>query len=180
MLNGIAPLLMFTFPPAKPHTFVAGIPLLGDFLTNVGVPIPIYLDENLTGIYVDNETKGIDFEIEADQTTAEEGLVRTKGVDSTVTIQLLAKREAPLLGALLAFADQIFLKAVSQNYRITYLNGSTTVFNGLLKQFTTSKATDDDLTRFTIVISKANQLAPTPKIESPQVPVQTGTVPVAS
>lgn len=178
MLNGLAPILMFTFPPAGSGTVVAGIPVIGRFFSQVGVPIPIYLDEKLTGILVESENAAIDVDIQAEQTADGEAKVTQKGLDSTITVNMLAKKDAPLLGALLAFSDQIFLKAIANNYRLSYLNGSTLVFNGLLKSLTSTKGENDDLVRIAMVISKSNMLAPTPKTPTPQVTPIQGATPI--
>ncbi len=178
MLNGLAPILMFSFPPKVEGLSGTKIPVTENFFTALGTPIPLYLDEKLTGIVVDNESKAVEIEIEADQTVKELPSVAQRGLDSIVTINMKASRNAPILAALLAFSDQIFLKAVANNYRVSYLNGSTLVFNGLLKSFTHTVGEDDDLVRISMVLSKANQLPPTPTATTPQVPMTTGTIPV--
>src|SRR5690606_12365506 len=116
---------------------LSGIPLIGESLAeNVGVPIPLYLDEQLTGVYIESESKSIDVETETkprfDEKKPE---VRQTALNSLIAINMLAKKDAVLLSVLLALNDLIFTKVVSQNYRISYLNGATTVFNGLFHSF---------------------------------------------
>lgn len=167
MLNGVAPILIFTFPvvPKSPaYNALVGIPFIGQQLAdNIGVPIPIYLDEKLTGIYIDSESKALDIEttVEAKDEAGKPD-VRQRGLNNIVTVNLVALRDSILLGALLAFNDMIFQRVVSQEYSVSYLNGPTTIFNGLLHQFNTSVDTDTDLMRVSIQISKANQNKATP------------------
>lgn len=180
MLNGVAPILIFTFPvvPKGPtYNALAGIPFIGKELAeNVGVPIPIYLDEDLTGIYIDTESKALDIEtvVEAKDEAGKPD-VRQRGLNNVVTINLVALKDSILLGALLAFNDMIFQRVVSQEYSVSYLNGPTTVFNGLLHQFNTSVEADTDLMRISIQISKANQNKATPDSGIGTLTKQTGT-----
>lgn len=156
MLNGIAPVLIFNFPPPPKSTLVGGIPVLGEQIERLGfLPIPIYLDEQLTGIQVEEETHSIAFDINAEQTNDEKTLASVKGLDSTVTVRLNARKGNPILSALLTFSDIIFKKAVSQNFSITYLNGPILIFDGLLRSFDTSVGVDDDRIRINMTISKA-------------------------
>jgi hypothetical protein len=162
MLGGIAPILIFNFPVVpKSPTFnaISGIPYIGDFVANnVGVPIPIYLDERLTGVYVENETKSIDIQttVEA-KTEAGTPDVSQRGLDSMVTINMLALKDSIVLSAILALCDMAFQKVVSREYNISYLNGATTIFGGLLHGFQTSVDSDNELIRITLQLSKANQ-----------------------
>jgi hypothetical protein len=75
---------------------------------------------------------------------------------------MTANKDSILLSVLLAFMDQAFQKVVSKNYSVTYLNGATTVFGGLLHGFSTSTDEDTNLIRIVLQISKANQDTPTP------------------
>ncbi len=177
MLNGLAPLIIYKFPVAGSGTFGAKIPIIGKFFSQVGVPIPIYLDEKLTGIYVDSESKAVELDVTTDQTPDGQTLVSQKGVDSIVTINFVAKKDSIILAAFLAFNDLIFQQAISTAYSITYINGATLIFDGLLRSFTSSQGIDDDLIRITMTISKANMKPPTPKPAQAQVDPDRGTLP---
>lgn len=161
MLNGLAPVLIFAFPvKPKGPTFnaLAGIPLIGDSLANsVGVPIPLYLDEKLTGILVESESKAVDIETNV-QPRNDGGppLVDQRTINSTVTINMVANKDSLILSALLAFNDLIIQKVVSKEYTVSYLNGSTLIFGGLLHGLTTSEGSDDTLIRISLTLSKAN------------------------
>lgn len=162
MLGGLHPILIFNFPIALKNPLTAaseGVPTAErTWIDKIGIPIPIYLDPNLTGIHVDSETKALD--IESDPYTSQDGkttVVIQKALNNTVTVNLIAKRDSIILAALLSMSDLVFTKVISQEYGVTYLNGPTTVFNGLLDSFTAHPGDNDDLMRITIVLSKARQ-----------------------
>lgn len=164
MLNGIAPLFIFTIPADAKAKIdpLDGVPILTDGKIT-GIPIPIYLDENLTGIYIDQEEKSIDIDnevigLQKNPSTGLEGTTKVKQnpIESLVTIHLIASKSSIILTVLLALSDLIFSKAVSGGYGISYLNGPTTMFNGLLKTFVTAPGSNDTLMRITIQLSKAN------------------------
>jgi hypothetical protein len=181
MLNGVAPILIFTFPVSeKSPTFnaIAGIPLVNEIVSAIGVPIPIYLDERLTGVYVESETKAIDIQTTVEAKT-EAGVpdVSQRGLDSLVTINMLANKDSIVLSAILALCDMVFQKVVAQEYKISYLNGVTTVFNGLLHGFQTSVDSDNDLVRITLQLSKSNQNLGNKPVAT-MLPKITGAVPI--
>lgn len=182
MLNGVAPIIIFSFKPQLTQALfsgVAGIPVIGDVLNNIGIPIPIYLDENLTGIHVESESKAIDIDTQIQ--TRYDGKPANydqRGLSNLITINMLANRTSILLSVLLAMNDVIFSKVVAKEYNITYLNGATTIFGGLLHGFSTQSGSDDDLIRIVMQIEKGNQNKPTPANLSFQLPKITGATPV--
>lgn len=180
MLNGVAPILIFYFPPGSaPANALAGIPLIGSTIASFGVPIPIYLDENITGIVVDSETRDIDIETVAQpRNDGQPPLIDQRGVNSTVNIHMFAQQDSVILTALLALSDIIFTKVVQKNYSVSYLNGSTLIFNGLLHGFSTNKSTDNDLVKIQMVLSKANQASTQPPSSVPTVTPVVGATPL--
>lgn len=173
MLNGVAPIFIFTFPVVPPTiaNALSSVPYVGNFLEDVGLPIPIYLDEQFTNIAVDSETKNIDIdtEVKANTDPNKKPIVKQNAIDSTVTVNLVAVKDSLLLTILLAMSDLIFTRAASQAYTVTYLNGPITVFNGTLKSFTTSANADSTKLDVSIVLSKANYRAPTVQATLPSV-----------
>jgi hypothetical protein len=147
--------------------FLGGIPLVGDAFSNAGVPIPIYLDENLTGVYIESESKSID--IDTDITPKYEQnptgaivsttLVNQSGLNNLVTINMIASRDNLILSVLLALNDMVFTRVVSGKYSISYLNKSTLIFGGLLHSFQTSSSADDTLLKITMQIQKNDKTA---------------------
>lgn len=181
MLNGIAPILIFNFPIAsKPLSFLEGVPLIGGALASAGVPIPLYLDEELTGLYVESETKAIDIETTV-QARNDGGppLIDQRGLNNLITINMLASQDSILLSVLLALNDIIFSKVVSKEYSVSYLNKTTTIFGGLLHGFSTQVGNDDDLIRITLQLSKGSENGTIPSNVTSVLPKITGAIPVA-
>lgn len=180
MLNGIAPIFIFTISPVpKASNPLAGIPIVSDFVENIGVPIPIYLDEQLTGLYVDTEEKSIDIDNDVVAVNKGGAKVFQNPLESMVTINLIGKKDSIALMVLLAMNDLIFSK-LKYGYGISYLNGPTAIFNGLLKTFATNTTADNDLIRITMQISKAKGNATTTALSAGQntttLSAQAGTV----
>lgn len=170
MLGGIAPILIFTFPPLLGidlTSILTGIPIIGDSLSGIGVPIPLYLDERLTGLYVESETKAIDIDTDIQpvyrKTTNEiTNYINQSGINNIITVNMLASRDNLFLSALLALNDMIFDRVVKTKYRVSYINKTTLIFGGLLHSFSTQANSDDDLLKITMQIQKNNQNKTTP------------------
>lgn len=183
MLNGLAPILIFYFPIVpKSFTFnaLSGIPVIGgqDVTLNlIGIPIPIYLDERVTGVYIESETKSLEIDTTVDaRADGSDARFSQRGLDNSVTVNLLANKDSILLSALLALNDIIFNKVVSREYSVSYLNGTTLIFNGLLHSFNTSVGTNDDLIRISMQLMKTHT-KPTPSLAFSETPKITGTTP---
>jgi len=165
MLGGIAPILIFTFPPLLGidlSKILSGIPLIGDSLSGIGVPIPLYLDEGLTGLYVESETKAIDIDTDITpiyrKTTNEiTNYVNQSGLNNIITVNMLASRDNVFLAVLLALNDMVFERVVQTKYRVSYFNKSILLFGGLLHSFSTQASNNDDLLRITLQIQKSKK-----------------------
>lgn len=182
MLNGRAPLLIFNFPlftSGETFNAISGIPVVGDFLaSNIGIPIPIYLDPDITGIQVESESKALDIDTESKQRyDGQPPEVKQRGITNLITVNLVASRTSDYLTVLLAMNDMIFSRLVSKHYNVSYINGATTIFNGLLHGFSANGDSDTDKMQITLQISKANLKA---TVEPPGrffLPKITGAVP---
>lgn len=170
MLNGIAPLLIFSFPPSVPNEVfnaVNGLPIIGNNpLFQLGIPIPIYLDENLTGIYVESQSKSIDIDTDItplyrSTTNTTTSFINQSGINNLVSVQLLASRSSVLLSVILAMCDMAFDKIVQSKYTVSYINGSTLIFGGLLHSFSSQQSSTDDLVHINLQIQRNNQNKPT-------------------
>jgi len=161
MLNGISPIIIFStslIPKPPLLNALSGLPVVGEAFS-AGIPIPIYLDEQRTGIVVESETSSIDIDtnFEGKSDTSDSALVVSQSpIDSIVTVNMLANKNSLLLTVLLTLAETAFKKAVSKEYSITYLNGTTVIFGALLRTFATSVSADDDLIRITFQLSKGD------------------------
>lgn len=161
MINGLAPVLIFTFPLTEKDALfksLSGVPLLSEsFLTDIGIPIPIYLDEKLTGIYIDSESRSIDIQTTVEATKeGETPDISQRGLDNQVTINMKASKNSVMLTAILALIDMAFQRVVSRSYNVSYFNGSTTIIGGLLHGFSTSTDSDNDLVTISLQLSKSN------------------------
>lgn len=186
MLGGISPVLIFQFSKKVPATavgpvepsFLSKIPVISDIPTLVEAPpIPIYLDEGITGLLVDSEEKHVD--IETDTETKTDGsapTVNQKAIASTVSIQFTGKKDSIKMILLSAMIDVVFEKVTSQEYALSYLSGATTVFRGVLHSYGVSQNSSNDLVTIKLEISKGtkNPVKPNP---IPTVPGLTGTLP---
>lgn len=186
MLGGIAPIIIFTFPPALGIDFsrvLGGIPLIGDALSGVGIPIPVYLDENLTGIYIESESKSLDIDTDivpvyrSDNTKTATNFINQSGINNLVTVNLLANRDSLILSVLLALNDMVFSKLVSGKYTMSYINGTTLIFGGLLHSFSVQANSDDTLLKIQMQIQKNNQNKPSVVSQYLNVPAIPGVTP---
>ena len=170
IVSSVAPILIFTFPFDSDSTnpvfnALSGLPLIGkdSFVgSNIGVPIPVYLDEQLTGLYVQSENQNIDIATEQnDAANSTKPFLTQKSISNTVSINLLGKRDSIFVAALLALVDIAYPKLVKAKYRVSYLNGSTVVLGGLIQGVTAQRQNDSELVDLTITIHKADSLGPT-------------------
>ena len=162
MLNGIDPIIIFQFSKLA-NTALASvigrIPIVSEIPTLIPMPpIPIYLSETLTEIQVDNESKNVDLETNtetmSDATTPD---VNQRGIGNVVSINLTAKKSSVGVTLLSAMIDQLFDKATSKEYAITYLHGPITVFGGVLHSYSVEQGADNDLLSIKIELSKGQQ-----------------------
>lgn len=159
MLNGIAPILIFQFSKNIASTeSVSKIPILSSIVSSIPLPpIPLYLDEKLTGIIVDSEDKNIDIETSQDTLTdGDSPLISQKGIESTVKINMRASKESIGLTILSAVADMILPRVTSQEYSIAYINGATTMFNAKLKSFQVNSSSENTLLNITLELIKGD------------------------
>lgn len=171
MLNGLDPLLVIVLKQKGILDFFGPQSAIASLVPDVGVPIPIYLSERLTGIYVENESRSIDLITTVEPTTnmdarsvgEREVKVTQTAADSHVTVNLLASRDSILLTALIALMDLLLKRAVSAEYELHYLSGPTAIFGALLHRFATSVSRNDDLVRIEMTLSTAAKKTPVPK-----------------
>ncbi len=178
MLNGIDPIIIFNFKKIPPGlATIAKIPVIASIVEAIDLPaIPIYLSENLTGIFIDSEDKNID--IDTTTNTLSDGStpdISQRGISSTVTVIMKATKDS--IGATLfsAMAELVFPKLTSKEYSITYLHGAVTVFAGLLHSFAVTANANDNLLNITFSLIKPPLGV---KAAIPVVPKITGTVPL--
>jgi hypothetical protein len=186
MLGGVAPILIFTFPQIPPPPPKGGIPVAAQsffqsLAQNIGIPIPIYLDESVTGVYIASESKSLAIdttpEKKYDETTKAE-ITYQRAIQNDVTIEMFAKRESILLSVFLAMNDIIFKKVIAESYNVAYINGPTVILNGLLQGFSSSTGNDDNLVRLSLHLSKAKDQTVQLLKSTLDIPKSTGSIPV--
>ncbi len=194
MLNGIDPIIIFSFFKLKPETTVDTSKFI-DFGAEADKfslpPIPIYLSEKLTGIYIDTEEKNIDIETtsETPRDSSKETFFSQKGIGSTIAVNMIASSDSVGLTLLLAMTDLIFSKVTSKEYSVTYLHGAVTLFNGLLHAFSITQDSNTTLYHIKLELSKgtkpkAPQVQPTDSSQTANLndagKVSSGTLPKAT
>lgn len=188
MLDGIDPVIIFqfkkkadpTFIGPQPQSVLAKIPILSDIPTFVEEPpIPIYLSENITGLFIEADSKSIDantdIETKADGKAPD---VTQKGLSSTVKVELIATKESIGVTLISAMMDQIFDKLSSKEYSVTYLHGAVTVFRGLIHSFSIDQEAGTDKYRISLEISRGSTKTPKEENKIIEVPKAPGATPL--
>lgn len=172
MLGGISPIIIFQFSKLQPTLgeTISKIPLVSKIPTLIDEPpIPIYLDEALTGILIDSEDKSIDIDTTFNTTTkGDSPTVDQKGVGSFISINITIKKTSIGVALLSAMMDRVFEKVTSKEYKVTYLNGAVTIFRGVIRSMVLNQNADNELATLRIEISKGEK--------QPQAPPSIGSV----
>lgn len=181
MLNGIDPIIIFQFSKNVPQSseLLAKIPLVNQIPNLIlSPPIPIYLSEQLTGLFIDMEAKNIDAETSTEtKTDGTPPDVRQSGISNTVTIDLKGKKDSTGLTLFLALADLAYDKLTSKEYSITYLHGPVTVFGGLLHHFSFNSDPNEDIIRIKVELGRGPAKEPVNTTGSATVGKSTGALP---
>ncbi len=185
MLNGIAPILIFEFSKtAKAAANNKKIPVVSSILSKLPLPfIPIYLDEQLTGLVIDTEELSMEVDTSTETLTISDTPEQNqRGINNTIKIAFTAKRDSIGLLLLTAMGDLIFPKVTSKEYAITYMHGSIIVLHGLLHAFSISQNTGNDLCTVNLELVRIGIVQKQPPTEIPNksgVSLLTGKVPGA-
>lgn len=164
ILSSVAPILIFSIPfdadSLDPvYNALSGLPITQGLASAVGIPIPIYLDEQLTGIYVNSENKNVDIATEGlDKQNSTKPTMKQTSVSNTVSVNMVGKKDSIFLAALLALVDLAYPALAKAKYRVSYLNGSTVVLGGLIQGISAQSREDNDLVDISLVIHKADSL----------------------
>lgn len=161
MLNGIDPIMIFQFKALADTEYgkrLGKIPIIQDVKTFIEEPpIPIYLSEKLTGLFIDTEDKNVDITTDVETLSSGGAESTQKGVNSSITINLKAKKNSVGFILLSSLIDIVYKKVTSQEYAITYMNGATTIFRGKLQSFAASQEANNSLLRCQIILSRGEQ-----------------------
>lgn len=169
MLQGLDPIIIFQIykrVPSEAAEF-ANVPLTSrPQIRATFAVIPLYLSELLTGVYIDTESKNID--IDTDQNGLSSGLpapVNQRPLGSVTSINLVGKRSSVGLTILLALAEMILDKVVSQEYEVTYINGAVSVYGGLIHGFSYEQGADNDLYKIKIDLARGRQISKSVEVQ---------------
>jgi hypothetical protein len=167
-LGGIAPVIIFTFfKEIKTPAFLGISSVKIPF-----VPIPIYLDEQLTKINLDdyNRTITIDVMREADKSFE-------KASTDSVMLKFTANKDNIVLTALSALFMQIvsvlqkpYQTAGSPDYKLTVFYDNIFLLDASLESFTTNLRSDTDLREITVQLSTR----PKPEAKKSEATANTG------
>lgn len=161
MLGGIDPIIIFHFYKLDTLSDALNdttIPLVSKAKTFLTLPaIPIYLSEELTGLYIQAEDRDITVSTSTESlTVGEDNEVTQKAASSMINIEMIASKNSIGLTLLSALCDIVLPKVTSKEYAITYLHGSTTVFLGLFEGLTVTQNRNNDLVDIKLKLSRAN------------------------
>jgi hypothetical protein len=164
MLNGLSPILIFQFSKklvdlSAVGDVIAKIPLIAEIPSVVDEPpIPVYLSETITGVFIESEDKSVDvvtdFETKTDGSPVN---VNQKGASSVVSINLLARKDSLGVALLSALIDLAFDKVTSNEYSVSYLSGPTTVFRGKITQWVANQNADNELLSMKLEITRGEK-----------------------
>jgi hypothetical protein len=180
MLNGIDPIFLFNFSKnvTLPSATTTKIPLVAEQGTSIPLPpIPLYLSERLTGIYVVSESKSISIQTDLDAPKdGTDPIDIQRPLDSSVSIEMKANKNSLGLTILSAMADVILSKLSSKEYSISYLHQNITVFYGKIQAFNISQSADTDLFLINMTLSNFSKKTILPT-SVPVVGKSTGAIP---
>ena len=137
-------------------------PVLLFFLDGSAVPIPFYLSEKLTGVYVDTErntlsistdTIGTKDKTKGNASDLADLQVQQKGETQSVDISMVARRDNMGLNILLPLLKSIYDGLIrKKEYKIAYFNQNILIFNAKLANFSTDQHRTDNLMTISITL----------------------------
>lgn len=152
MLGGTAPVLVFNFASISSASILnkLGFNIGEDSIFNLDIPIvsiPVYLDEKLTGILLDDHERSINIEFEQDENHNYERVI-----SSDVKVTLKAQKDNVAFQGFLALFEQILKRVNYQTYKIYFYYDDVFMTNASLKDFavTTMENTDTRVVTFTL------------------------------
>jgi len=158
-LNGLAPLVIFTFYKTIPRpSFLTGG--LFDTIPTIKiplVPIPLYLEERITGLVLDDYDRDISIDVMRDGVSAFE---RVSG--DVVNLKFRMQKNNIVLTALTALIDriiQVFDKRVATkfddpDYSLTIFYDNIFILDASLERFSTRLVEGTDLREVSFTFSK--------------------------
>lgn len=176
MLGGLDPVIIFQFSSLAPSLgeTLSRVPVISNFPSLIAQPpIPVYLSERLFNISIVSAGKSVDIETSTDTLSdGTEADINQKGIQSGIEVTLEGKADSIALTLLSSLIDSVFEKVTSKEYAISFLYGATTVFRGVLQNYSAETVEGTDKLQIKFRISKG---AKNP-VKPPAVGAVTGTV----
>lgn len=148
MLNGLSPVLIYQYKPIDTSFSIFGIDV-----PSIGLPIPIYLDEKLTGIIGDGANSSISIE-----TSTVNGQTYQRQISSDVGIKLRCRNSNVVGQTIIAILEQAFKYSTTGSYSISLFYDSCFILDGVLKNFYSRPIDNTDMREIGITISKRYHL----------------------
>lgn len=157
MLGGTAPVIVFNFASISSQTLLSkvGIDIADDSIFNFDIPIysiPFYLDENLTGILVDDHERSVNIEFETDGQNNYE-----REISSDVKVTLIAEHTNRTLQAFLSIFEQIIKRLAPVSYKIYFYYDDVFLTNASLKDFNVSTRQGSDVRVVTLTLTNRSE-----------------------
>ena len=184
MLGGLDPVIIFQFKVLAPSlsATVAKIPLVSKVQSFIDMPpIPVYLSEKTFSILIGGTSKSIDIETETQGQTNSSTPpdVNQNPIQSSIEIEIVGKQDNVALTLLSSLIDQVYERATSKEYAISFLYGATTIFNAVLHSYSAETVPGTDQLSVKIRLSKGSK-NPVKATGVPAVPGSTGSIPVGA
>lgn len=177
MLGGLDPVIIFQFSFLAPSVggVLEKIPLVSEVPSLISQPpIPVYLSEQAFNIALGGVSKSIDIQTVTEGKTDGGVDITQNPVQASVEISIQGTQDSIALTLLSALIDQIYDKATSKEYSITFMYGSITIFRAVLQSFSSSIEPGTNKLSVQINLSKGEK-TPLKKSEIPSVPGVSGT-----
>lgn len=157
MLGGTSPVIVFNFASISSKDILSkiGINISENSIFNFDIPIysiPFYLDENLTGILVDDHERSVNIEFETDGQNNYE-----REISSDTKITLIAERGNVTLQAFLSIFEQILKRLAPVSYKIYFYYDDVFMTNASLKDFSVSTRQGTDTRVITLTLTNRSE-----------------------
>ena len=144
MLNGIAPVLIYQYQPID-----TSFSIFGFEVPSIGIPIPIYLDDKVTGIMGEGASNKISIE-----TGTFNYHTYTRQVSNDVNIKLRCRNNNLVGQTLLAILGEAFKQTSEDKYSISLFYDSTFIIDAYLKDFYSRPIDNTDMREIGITLAK--------------------------
>ena len=144
MLEGLAPVIIYSYKPID-----TSFSIFGFKVPSVGLPIPIYLDEKLTGIMGEGASCKISIE-----TSTINNQTYTRQVGNDVSIKLRCRNNNLVGQTLIAILEEAFKYTSADKYSITLFYDSTFILDAYLKDFYSRPIDNTDMREIGITLCK--------------------------